>query len=260
MNTKHLAVAAAVVLAAGASFASVTTTNKICRIKVTSAETNTIVALPLVNIGVPYQTTLNATNYVQTVGLDTGTILYQNTTNENGVFVQNGWYLLNGTWVAPSQSSGGITTPALETAEYERGPANVLRLFRPDPGTGGAPRSFYLVGQVPPSGSTVTFSPASKYQTLVGNPMPSELDITSIGFTEGKGPSDGDYIVVPSRGETHYTWHEGNWCTYVRQRNGRTITYVWTPVAANAVTVAPGSGFWYYSSVDAAPELTFTMP
>ena len=77
MNLKSL-IAVTAVATAGAVLAAYESPVKLCQIKVDSAYTNTILALPLVNVGNDGDA-VNPTNMILTAELKAGTYLYTNT-------------------------------------------------------------------------------------------------------------------------------------------------------------------------------------
>ena len=236
---------------AGASFASVSASNIVCRIAISSVETNTIVSLPLVDIGVPGVSTINATNYVLTVGLKAGDRLLQKTANDDGVFEYQGWTLLTdgGEWTAVTLSSSSITVPALQSAVFQRGGA--LMLSRTDPESSNP---FYLLGQV--ATDPIEVSPVAGTRTMMANMLPYPVDILDLPYKDGTSPATLDVISVPTafNGENLYwtvptSGGKATWCR--NQRVNRRNSYV--AVEQGTVVVPAGTGFWYMSAGSTVP-------
>ena len=253
MKSTYFAAAAAV-LVAGSAFAGVQTANQVGRIAVTGVTTNTIIALPFVDIDYPAVTTVTATNYVLTIGLKEGDRLTEKVLNNDGKYEWKGWMLTadGGSWQPVATEDSKWKVPA--TAEFARGKA--LMLTRTDPQTSNP---FYLLGQVVTDDCTVT--PVAGTTTFVGNPLPRDTSLVElIGFVAGQ--STGDQIrVTMSDGETvktinYRSLNESNvWCYSVRGNGG-----VWTHTevtASNDVTIPAGTGFEYISKGSTAPTLTF---
>ncbi len=249
MNCKSL-LAIAAVAATGASLA-VESSTTLCRIKVESGTRETIIGLPLVNVGATEQV-VNVTNFVLTTGLPDQTKLsYKSDTT---------WYnWLNdkGTWVAAMGDS-----PA-ELDTFERGAAVLVS----KPTASNEP--IYLYGQI--NTAAKTFTPLAKgdstqpVYTLMGNARASDFDINTTEFwTAESSPSDGDLIIVPiqvtvtgytGQSTRSYKWFAPDNKWKCSSRVSRTTTWA-EPEGANAIIPA-GQGFWYVSNGSAVPTVAW---
>ena len=81
MKLKSLMAVAAVVTA-GVALAKVESETTLCQIKVSSSYTNTVIALPLVEVGGSTDT-IDPANYVLTNGLEIGSYMYIKENNTN---------------------------------------------------------------------------------------------------------------------------------------------------------------------------------
>lgn len=242
MNCKSL-LAIAAVAATGASLA-VESSTTLCRIKVESGTRETIIGLPLVNVGATEQV-VNVTNFVLTTGLPNQTKL----SYKSGTTWYN-WLNVNGTWVAAmSDSPAGLDT-------FERGAAVLVS----KPTASNEP--IYLYGQINTAAKTVT--PLAKggstqpVYTLMGNARPSNFALNTTGFWTATGsPSNGDQIIIP----VMKTFNIGS--DKVTMQTMR--TYVWSNNAwhkgaeqeATEDTIAAGQGFWYVSKGSTVPTVAW---
>ena len=231
MNLKSLITVAAVATA-GAALAAYDSPVKLCQIKVGTTTTNTIIALPLVNVG---STTVNPTNYVLTAGLTDGDILYASYGKGKA-----GWCVANGQW------SG---TPVIQ-GENQSAPSDTLPrgtgvwLKRQNP---SAANVIYLYGQI--ATNAVTSRAAASAFTMMGNPKTSSVTLQNLEWTTL--PSEGDEIELLTDGNAFgaitYTWMKPSaeaaacWCSETLD----TTTWDIVVTQASDIELKPGEGFWY---------------
>ena len=254
MNMKSILFAATAALAVSLQ-AAVEANNTLCRIQVESSAKSVIVAVPLVAVG---SGDIKVTDYIMTTNLKEGdSILQWNSTTS----AWEGWVInASGEWEAATSVSGFndvSTTASADDSALERGAA--VWLNRSDDTIKGS-TSFYLYGQVA-SGSVTLTAEAGKY-TLLGNPTTSSLDLSTLSWSNS---TVGDTIYLSS--ETtgvikHYEYRVptggsgATWCSKkvsVDDDGFSTTTY--TAIASEAVTLAPGEGFWYNSKGTATPTV-----
>ena len=254
MNMKSILFAATAALAVSLQ-AAVEANNTLCRIQVESSAKSVIVAVPLVAVG---SGDIKVTDYIMTTNLKEGdSILQWNSTTS----AWEGWVInANGEWEAATSVSGfnnvSTTAPADDSA-LERGAA--VWLNRSDDTIKGS-TSFYLYGQVASDSVTLT-AEAGKY-TLLGNPTTSTLDLSTLSWNDC---TVGDTIYLSS--ETtgvikHYEYRiptggdTAKWCSKTVTKNEKGFSKTtYTAIASEAVTLAPGEGFWYNSKGTATPTV-----
>lgn len=247
MKSTYFAAAAAV-LVAGSAFAGVQTANQVGRIAVTGVTTNTIIALPFVDIDYPAVTTVTATNYVLTAGLKNGDRLTQKIKNSSGVYEWKGWILTSdgGEWVAVQTESEGGKWSAPEKAVFDRGEA--LMLTRTDP---VASNPFYLLGQVASGSCSVTA--AANAVTFIGNPLPRDLSFTDLtAFISNPGNGDKIRVTTGAGGVQTIEWNSdaGKWGFWAPvEKDGKPDLNDWafTAATAQSATIPAGTGFEYIS-------------
>ena len=230
---KKIAIAA-VVLAAGVLTAgAVESANTFVTIKATSSTTNTVIAVPLVNIGTG-NAALNVTNFVLTTGLEDGATL---TVKYNGTwytFVKNG-----GTWEGgTSVENEKVSTPSgAET--IERGGAAMLHNE-----FDGDSFNFYLYGQLATDGAS--FQPAGNATTLVANGSLVDYQISNLTGVNN------DRIAVPkddNKGMKNYFYNNG-W---------KKLSSNYEEVSVDSNDKIPvGKGFWYISKSTTVPTFYWT--
>ena len=228
MDLKSLITVAAVATA-GAALAAYESPVKLCQIKVETASTNAIIALPLVNVG---STTVNPTNYVLTAGLTDGDILYASYGKGKA-----GWRVANGQWSGTPVIQG--TNQSAPSDTLPRGTGVWLKRQSKT-----AP--VYLYGQI--ATDAVTSVAAVNGFTMMGNPKTTSILINEITWTTY--PTVGDEIEVlndaTAYGATTYVWHAPSdsdtpcWCTETLD----TVNWTFTYTRADK-TFQPGEGFWY---------------
>lgn len=229
MNLKSLITVAAVATA-GVALAAYESPVKLCQIKLDTTTTNTIIALPLVNVG---SSTVNPTNYVLTAGLSENDFLYSSYGKTKG-----GWKITGGKWEQVDVVSGLTVLPSDSLA---RGAGVWLKRLNPS-----AASSIYLYGQI--ATNAVTSVAAVSGFTMMGNPKTTSIGINNISWSTP--PTLNDEIEVlndaTAYGATTYVWHAPSdsdapcWCTETLD----TVNWTFTYTRADK-TFQPGEGFWY---------------
>ena len=230
MNLKSL-IAVAAIAATGSALAAYESPVKLCQIKLETASTNAIIALPLVNVG---STTANPTNYVLKTGLVANDFLYASYGEK-----KLGWKIdSNGEWEPVRVTVDGVT--------YEPGTSL-------DRGTGvwlkrqSKTAPVYLYGQI--ATNAVTSTATGKGFTMMGNPKTSNVTLQSL--TWDPAPSEGDEIEILTDenafGAVTYTWMKPSaeasacWCSETLN----TETWDIDVTVAPSIVLKPGEGFWY---------------
>lgn len=233
MDLKSLITVAAVATA-GVALAAYESPVKLCQIKLDTTTTNTIIALPLVNVG---STTVNPTNYVLTAGLSEGDILYASYGKDKA-----GWRIDNsGQWSATPIVVND--QPSAPSDTLPRGTGVWLKRLNPT-----AANAIYLYGQIATDAVTSTAAPNAF--TMMGNPKTSSVTLQNLTWTVS--PSEGDEIEMLTDGNAFgavsYTWmkpttnaEKATWC--LKTLNKKT----WDIEVATApeISLKPGQGFWY---------------
>lgn len=228
-------VAAGLVVSASCAMAVVTSGNTLCRIQVDSSSTETILAVPLIEIGGSDQA-ITITNLVTTTGLSENDSLMYND-GEN-------WYSWqvdeNGNWEAVSTTVGGKTTTAATNAQFARGRG--VWLVR---GAASKSNPIYLYGQCDAGTTTTAFTSGTKAQpqyTLMGNPKEAAFAPNSKTWT---GCAQGDKIAyADANGKAKTFTYRTNlgWCE-AQDTTGQG-DFEWV---ATSNTIPAGQGFWYVS-------------
>lgn len=253
MNLKSL-IAVTAVATAGAALAAYESPVKLCQIKVDSAYTNTILALPLVDVGsTTGNTTLNPTNHILTTGLSNGDFLF----TSYGRNKMSGWIVSNGQW-SPVDNViyKNINVTAPSSANPSRGTG--VWLTRKNP---SSPAEVYLYGQIMTNTVEVTPEAGANTQpkyTMMGNPRTSTVDLLQcISGT----PSMGDMIALidDSLGgmSATYVYMSNEWKqkgTPTTDENG-VSSPAWNSVSS--ITLQPGQGFWYISKGSDTPTINW---
>ena len=251
MNFKTL-MAFSAALVCTSLLAVVTTGNTLCRIAVESRTKDTIISLPLVDVGGTADS-INITKMVLTENLSNGDTLMAKI---DGMWQT--WMLQNGVWVGARTVSGDETTSSSPNAAFERGTAIILRRIGSD---SDLTKPIYLYGE---------FKNAAKEQapvvggwTLMGNALPSDFEINKEGFWTAEGsPSEGDQLIVATSllGIKEYTWgtlsERTGWITATMSKNDKGVL-VSTKVIADD-SIPAGHGFWYRSVGTRVPTVTWT--
>lgn len=261
MKLKSL-IAFAGVACAAASYGDATTVstdNTLCRIKFTTSEKEVLIGLPLVDVGGTAQT-INATNYISTVGLNTGATLLGK--------VDGTWYfweVSNGAWAKTKTVDANSTYTAGDNASFARGSAVRLKF-----NDSAESHTVYLYGQVANASTTgIPVAVAGRNAnmptyTLLSNINAAEIDISDLK-QKVSGAVAGDKIAVISSngvGQKEYTYADGNWkedvFTTVDVTVGNsTIPTTKKTTQAAVKTFKAGEGFWYITAKGTG-DVTFT--
>ena len=235
----------------------VTTVNTAGVMKVESAKTNEILAVPWVGFSPTNSPAVKATDYAKASCLSEGDVLYvYDRENQNYL----AWSVQNdGTWksVKTYNLVNGVVTEsdvdASRTNAIPRGTG--VWLERHD-----TMKPIYLYGQVDDSPVTTSLAPGFN---LVANPYLTAFDASKLARPATTG-EDGDRIVIPTGGapiNCTYDPDKGwGWLDYVEQelknKKGEPIldpvtkepltgvTAVWK---SEGMTLPVGHGFWYYN-------------
>ena len=228
-------VAAGLVVSASCAMAVVTSSNTLCRIQVESSSTETILAVPLIEIGGSDQV-ITITNLVTTTGLVAGDSLMYNDGDN--------WYSWHvnesGNWEAIATTVGGRTTKSPTSAQFARGRG--VWLVR---GAASKNNPIYLYGQCDARTTTTTFAAGTKARpqyTLMGNPKEAAFAPNSKTWT---GCGQGDKIAyADANGKAQtFTYRTGKgWCEAVDTTGEGDFDWVTT-----SNTIPAGQGFWYVS-------------
>lgn len=259
MNLKSLITVAAVATA-GAALAAYESPVKLCQIKVDSAYTNTILALPLVNVGNDGDT-VNPTNMILTTGLKAGTYLYTNTGKSKA-----GWAIETdgGPW-----KGANVVNVNEQSASDSASRGTGVWLVRN--GVTEGQESIYIYGQL--SGNAVTSTVNAASYTMVGNASTNAVRLTGLKWVVP--PAVGDEVMFiddSAYGVTNeFTCSSSNPVTWTYEVTGtktvkirgveKTITtFSAEDLEADSVkdpSIKPGEGFYFYrkSTDGAAPKI-----
>ena len=260
MKLKSL-IAFAGVACAAASYGDATTVstdNTLCRIKFTTSEKEVLIGLPLVDVGGTTQT-INATNYISTVGLNTGATLLGK--------VDGTWYfweVSNGAWAKTKTVDANSTYTAGDNASFARGSAVRLKF-----NDSAESHTVYLYGQVANASTTGDFaatatrSTTAPTYTLLSNINASSVEIGSLPIT---GQVKGDKIALLSSNGTgmkeyYYNgskWMEDSYTTETVTINGYESTTITKSTFDASKTFQPGEGFFYITAPGNTGSATFT--
>ena len=231
-------------------FSAVTTGNTLCRIKVESSTRDTLISLPLVDVGASGDS-VNITKIVLTDNLSDGDTLMAKVDGS-----WQTWRLWGGVWSGVTTVSGDEAHASLPDAAFARGTSIILRR------TGDLTKPIYLYGEFKNESKTQT--PVAEGWTLMGNALPADFPINKEGFwtANGGSPSVGDQIVVPAStglGVKEYIWGsvDGNnfgWVALTMKMENDVL------VATKELTsdqVPAGQGFWYRSVGESVPTVTW---
>lgn len=237
-------VAAGLVVSASCAMAVVTSDNTLCRIRVDSSSAETILAVPLIEVGGSEQA-ITITNLVTTTGLSaTDALMYNDGEN---------WYSWqvdgNGNWEAVNTTVSGKTTTAATNAQFARGRG--VWLVR---GDASKSNPIYLYGQCDERTTTTTFAAGDKTRpvyTLMGNPKEEAFAPNSKTW-DGCGQGDKiAYADANGKAKT-FTYRTGKgWCE--AQDNGEG-DFEWVTTSN---TIPAGQGFWYVSVGGAGGSVTW---
>lgn len=239
MKCKTL-LAMATIAASSAALATVTSTNTLCRIAVTNDMTETLISVPLVEVGGSVEA-IPLTNYVLTTNLAAGDKLLQ----WNGTKYY-AWNFNGTTWdpLTVLDDNDAWQTPSGDVAKLARGTG--AWLVRSETSKS---KEFYLYGQVSGTQVESTFigSQLGSQQTLMGHPRAAAFNPNS-GVT-WSGQQDGDMIVFANpanrTGMTKLTY-KGDVLGWARQTEPGT----WTKDTTSMIPA--GQGFWYVSKKGSA--------
>ena len=233
-------------------FSAVTTGNTLCRIKVESSTRDTLISLPLVDVGAAGDS-INITKIVLTDNLSDGDTLMAKVDGR-----WQTWDLNGKVWEGRSTVNGDETTVASSNESFSRGTTIILTRKGED-----LTKPIYLYGEFKNESKTQT--PVAEGWTLMGNALPADFPINKEGFwtANGGSPSVGDQIVVPAStglGVKEYTWGsvvdgEFGWVALTMQKDANGIL-----VATKELTrdqVPAGQGFWYRSVGESVPTVTW---
>lgn len=253
MNFKTL-MAFSAALVCTSLWAIVTTGNTLCRIVVESRTKDTIISLPLVDVGGSGDS-ISITKMVLAENLSDGDTLLARV---GGVWQT--WMLQNGVWGGVRTVSGDETISSSPNAAFERGTAIILRRTGSD---SDLTKPIYLYGEFKNAAKEQT--PVAGGWTLMGNALPSDFEINKEGFwtANKKSPSVGDKLIIPVAtgvGVKEYTWG-----TLGEGENARTGWIAAEFQMQNNVLVAEkvltqdsipaGQGFWYQSVGESVPSV-----
>jgi hypothetical protein len=243
MKCKTL-LAMATIAASSAALATVTSLNTLCRIAVTNDMAETLISVPLVEVGGSVEQ-IPLTNYVLTTNLAGNDKLLQ----WNGTKYY-AWNLNGTTWewepLTVVDGNAAWQTPSGDVAKLARGTG--AWLVR---GESSKSKEFYLYGQV--SGAEVVSTFIGGQQTLMGHPRAAAFNPNS-GVT-WSGQQDGDMIIFANpanrTGMTKLTYKADKVNGWARQ----TEPGVWTKDETSMIPA--GQGFWYVSKGSANGTATW---
>ena len=259
MNLKSL-IAVTAVATAGAVLAAYESPVKLCQIKVDSAYTNTILALPLVNVGNDGDA-VNPTNMILTAGLKAGTYLYTNTGKNKA-----GWSIAtdNGPWTGTQ-----VIDVNEQSAEGSASRGTGVWLVRN--GVTEGQESIYIYGQISTNAAISTANSAS--YTMIGNASTNAVKLTELNWVVP--PAVGDKVMFiddsaygvskeftcSSSSPVTWTYEEtGTKTVKIRGVEKTITTFTDKTLVANSendLVVKPGEGFYFYrgSTEGTAPKI-----
>ena len=247
----------AILAAAAASTAlAVSTDNTLCRIALdgNASATNTILALPLHDVGGVGGQIL-VTNLVLTTGLiEDDQLMYWNK-DKGGTGGWDCWEVnADGNWEAVESTEAQTAAP--ENAELSCGLAVWLR-------RANITQPIYLYGQCHGDGTNVTTTVKGSASTLVGPAITQALKVNVLINKKTSGEfAAGDKIQLVDRTKRlkfdEYTYKLDGTTENFQKISGyntsnKTMTY---SVPGDDVVIQPGQGFWYVRKGDG--DLTFT--
>ena len=228
------------------------TTNRVGVLQVASSFTNTITAIPWVELdtqSASYDKDVKVEDVVLPSGLSEGDTLYRYNV-ATGNFAA--WTYENGSWEAVATvAKDGVSLEEAADAELTRGGA--FWLVRKNPkDASGAPLPYYLTGGVRPGAYTQAINGGSETvpgKTLCANPTPETVGVNNLVFTDESGdtvkPDQKDTLEVPNgTGLPTVLFRNADntkWGYYTQVQSG----WYYTTVFKTNVTIAPGTGFWY---------------
>ena len=229
-------VAAGLVASASCAMATVSSSNTLCRIEVASPSAETILAVPLIEIGGSTQE-IAITNLVLASSLSVNDVLMYKDGNTWYSWVVNAEH----NWAALQTSSGSqAPTTAGEDAQFTRGSG--VWLVRSNTSS-----NIYLYGQCDLRTTSTSFLAGTtdepKY-TLMGNPKEEAFAPNSktwSGCAQGDKIAFADATTGKAKTFTFRT-SENGWCKPTVTNGAAT----WTILGAGD-TIPAGQGFWYVS-------------
>ncbi len=237
MKLKSLLALTAMAAVAAAS-ATVTTDNTLCRIKIDSGTTNTIVSIPLVKVGVSADSAIDVSALVLTNNMSAGdSILHKKEDSWDA------WTMVDGSGWTEAETVTGYNVSLPESDALARGEAIWVNQK--------TPTAFYVYGQVASSASTsveIDGAEDATY-TLIGNQNPDAYPFSSA--KNWSGLQDEDRIIVPdassAMGMKEYVFSDGAW-VYVKTVS---VTYNDQTISKKVVTstegmsIPAGIGIWF---------------
>lgn len=246
-------------VAAQASFAEETavSTNQFGLLRVDSTLTNTIVAVPWLDLsGNSSPSAVSVADIVKTANLTAGDRL--SAYRSDGKY--DVWVLNSSKEWEPSETlfvENQSTSEAPEADVRTVALGSAFWLYRQNPTSGGNAAPFYIYGQVPASAVTtaVTAGTASApVWNLVANASDAAVALNSLTVSSGAINAADEIYIVADGDPTKYTYKDGQgWgCTTRVTVNGRPVNR-WT---ITDKTISKGTGFWYVSK-GGAPTFTW---
>jgi hypothetical protein len=234
-------------VAARAAFAQETavSTNQFGLLRVDSTLTNTIVAVPWLDLsGNSSPSAVSVADIVKTANLTVGDKL--SAYKPDGTY--DSWELKSTGWdpVTTVTTGGSSTAPAADGRTVALGSA--FWLYRQNPTSEGVAVPFYIYGQVPASAVTTTISApdaTTPVWNLVANARNAAVALNSLTVSSGSINAADEIYIVADGNPTMYTYKAGQgWGCITRVTvNGRPVNR-W---AVSDVTIPKGTGFWYVS-------------
>lgn len=252
MKLKSL-IAFAGVACAAASYGdatTVSTANTLCRIKFTTTEQEVLIGLPLVDVGGTTQT-INATNYISTVGLPGGTTLFG---KDSATGKWSSWEISQNAWAKLTIVADDSKYVPGDNASFARGSAVRLKF-----NDNLESHDVYLYGQVANASTTGTEATTASRDsvkatyTLLSNINASQVEIGNLDIT---GIAKGDKIALLSSTGTgmkeyYYDgskWMEDAYITETATIMGEEVTSVRKTTSEASKRFQPGEGFFYITA------------
>lgn len=220
--------------AATVACAAVTTDNTLCRIEVNSTEAQTIIAVPLVEVGTG--DAIPVTDIVLTTNLTNGdTILHKNGDSWDA------WVVDNGAWKPLAITEGMSTKWTKGAADVTLDCGDAIWVNRQS-----TSKPFYIYGQVPASMTKPEIPTASGVMKLMGN---TQLKDAKIAEIISGSPKAGDKVVWANSANalktTELQYNGTTWGMYVATPTTVGSRTVLINVWKTDIPVPAGQGFWY---------------
>ncbi len=254
----------AAVATAGVAFAKVESKTTLCQIQVSSSYTNTVIALPLVEVG-GTEDTINPVDYVLTDGLEIGSYIYTQVGKE-----YKGWVLTSDGWeqVPAGEGSPDIVNTTEVDGDGFVDLGSAVWLCRKGAALSSNP--IYIRGQI--CDSAVTNEAIGAY-TMIGNASTNAVRLTGLNWVEP--PAVGDKVMFiddsaygvskefTCSSSSPVTWTyevTGTKTVKIRGVEKTITTFTNTTLEANSendLVVKPGEGFYFYrvSTEGTAPKI-----